>query len=184
MYTKPPACVLLSQEDSKHPGFEDLEAKVFPVFPIERSITVKGYSVRRRQVPMCHAFCLTDYKIQGSTLKTAVIDIKDDPSAKGQSKHSKFCSRHVQLSRVESLEGLNLLEPIDMKDLQFRPHEGLLAEMERLHKLEEETMRAWRDYNNKLELISSLLMYLNLKQIEDSFMYCLRFFFRYRSRAS
>jgi hypothetical protein len=76
---------------------------------------------------MCPAFCLTDYKIQGSTLKTAVIDIKDDPSAKGLSKHSKFCSRNVHLSRVESLAGLNLLEPIDMKDLQFRPHEGLLA---------------------------------------------------------
>jgi hypothetical protein len=30
-----------------------------------------------------------------------------------------------------------------MKDLKFRPHEKLLAEMERLKKLEEETLRAW-----------------------------------------
>lgn len=32
------------------------------VFPLERSITLKGYSVRRKQVPIYLAFCLTDYK--------------------------------------------------------------------------------------------------------------------------
>ena len=49
--TKPPACVLFRQDNSKHLAFKDLEPKVVPVFPIERSITVKGYSVRRKQVP-------------------------------------------------------------------------------------------------------------------------------------
>src|SRR4051794_14566015 len=71
--TKPPACVLLRQENAKHPAFEGLEAKIVPVFPIERSIKIKEYSVRRRQVPMCPAFSLTDYKVQGLTLKTAVL---------------------------------------------------------------------------------------------------------------
>src|SRR3954447_25068351 len=74
--TKPPACVLFSQENSEHPAFKDLEAKVLPVFPIERSIKIKEYSVRRRQVPIWPAFGLTDYKIQGSTLITTVLDIK------------------------------------------------------------------------------------------------------------
>ena len=143
MCTKPPACVLFRQDNSKHPGFEDLEAKLFPVFPIERSITIKRYSVRRKQVPACPAFSLTDYKVQGSTLKTGVIDLKDDPTAKGQDAHKKFCSINVQLSRFQSLDGLHLLQEIDMKDLRFRPHHGLLAEMERLHKLEAETIRAW-----------------------------------------
>jgi hypothetical protein len=141
--TKPPACVLFRQENSKHPGFEDLETKVFPVFPIERSITIKRYSVRRKQVPACPAFSLTDYKVQGSTLKTAVLDLKDDPTAKGQDPHKKFTTINVQLSRLQSSHGQYLLEKIDMKDLRFRPHNGLLVEMERLHKLEEETMRAW-----------------------------------------
>jgi hypothetical protein len=82
--TKPPACVLFRRENSKHSKFEDLEPKVIPVFPLERSITIKGYSVRRKQVPMCPAFSLTDYKVQGSTLTTAVLDLKDDLAAKGQ----------------------------------------------------------------------------------------------------
>jgi len=92
---------------------------------------------------MCPAFSLTDYKVQGSTLKIAVLDLKDDPTAKGQSEHKKFCSMYVQLSRTQSLAGLHLLQKLDMKDLQFRPHDGLLAEMERLHELEDETIRPW-----------------------------------------
>jgi hypothetical protein len=141
--TKPPICVLFQQENSKRCAFEDLDTNVVPVFPLERSITIKEYSVRRKQVPMCPAFSLTDYKVQGMTLTAAVLDLKDNPSAKGQDEHKKFCSMYVQLSRLRSLKRLYLLQEIDMKDVRFRPHNGLVAEMERLHKLEEETIAAW-----------------------------------------
>src|SRR5436190_10123808 len=96
--TKSPACVLFQQENSNHPAFENLEAKVIPVFPIERSIKIRQYSVRRKQVPICSAFSLTDYKVQGSTLTTAVLNLKNDPTARGHDKHKKFCSMYVQLS--------------------------------------------------------------------------------------
>lgn len=141
--TKPPACVLFQRENLGHVQFEGLDANIIPVFPLERSITVKGYSVRRRQVPMCPAFSLTDYKIQGSTLTAAVLDLRHDPSARGQDAHKKYCSNYVQLSRLRSLEGLHLLQSITMEDLQFRPDERLLVEMERLKGLERETMAAW-----------------------------------------
>ena len=140
--TKPPACVLFQRENSKHSKFEDIEAKVIPVFPLERSITIKGYSVRRKQVPMCPAFSLTDYKVQGSTLTTAVLDLKDDPAAKGQDHHKKYCSTYVQPSQLQSLDGLYLLQRIDMDDLRFRPDGRLLLEMKRLCALEQETMTA------------------------------------------
>jgi len=116
---------------------------VVPVFPREGSITIKGYSVRRKQVPICPAFGLTDYKIQGSTLIKAILDLKDNSSLKGQNSHKKFCSLYVQLSRLRSLNGLHLLQKIDMKDLQFCPDDALLAEMERLRTLEQETIAAW-----------------------------------------
>ena len=141
--TKPPACVLFRRENSKHSKFEDLEAKVIPVFPLERSITIKGYSVRRKQVPMSPAFSLTDYKIQGSTLTTAVLDLKDDPATKRQDHHKKYCSTYVQLSRLQSLNGLYLLQRIDMDDLRFCPDSRLLSEMKRLRALEQETIAAW-----------------------------------------
>ena len=92
---------------------------------------------------MCPAFSLTDYKVQGSTLTTAVLDLKNDPTAGGQGDHKKFCSMYVQLSRLRSLSGLHLLQKIDMNDIGFRPHEYLVAEMERLRQLEETTIASW-----------------------------------------
>jgi hypothetical protein len=141
--TKPPACVLFQRDSSEHAKFDDLDAKIIPVFPLERSITIKGHSVRRRQVPMCPAFSLTDYKVQGSTLTTAVLDLKDDPTARGQDGHKKYCSTYVQLSRLRSLDGLHLLQRIEMEDLRFRPDDRLLVEMQRLKALERETIAAW-----------------------------------------
>jgi hypothetical protein len=41
----PPAYVLFRRGNLKRPEFEDLEAAVILVFPLERSITIKGYSV-------------------------------------------------------------------------------------------------------------------------------------------
>ncbi|KAH8586722.1 hypothetical protein B0O99DRAFT_643776 [Bisporella sp. PMI_857] len=92
---------------------------------------------------MCPAFSLTDYKVQGSTLATAVLDLKDDPTARGQDGHKKYCSTYVQLSRLRSLDGLHLLQRIDMEDLRFRPDDRLLIEMQRLKALERETIAAW-----------------------------------------
>ena len=136
-------CVLFQQENPKHPAFEGLEAKTIPVFEIERSIKVKKYSVRRKQVPMCPAFCLTDYKVQSLTLSKAILDLKDDHTTKTRDSHNKFCSFNVQLSRLQSSNGVHLLRKIEMKDLEFRPHNGLVAEMERLHRLEQETRASW-----------------------------------------
>jgi hypothetical protein len=112
--TKSPACVLFQRDNSAHSKFDDLDAKIIPVFPLERSITIKGHSVRRRRVPMCPAFSLTDYKVQASTLTTAVLDLKHDPTARGQDGHKKYCSTYVQLSRLRFLHGVHLLQRIDM----------------------------------------------------------------------
>jgi hypothetical protein len=143
--TKSPTCVLFQRHNSAHSKFDDLDAKIIPVFPLEKSITIKGHSVRRRQVPMCPAFSLTDYKVQASTLTTAVLDLKHDPTARGQDGHKKYCSTYVQLSRLRSLHGLHLLQRIDMQDLRFQPDDQLKVEMARLYTLQQETMASWRE---------------------------------------
>jgi hypothetical protein len=145
MCTKPPSCVIFKPNRSKATGFQDLEPSAMPVFPLERSITIKGYSVRRKQVPMCPAFCLTDYKVQGSTLSAAILDLKDDPTIRGQDHHRKYCSMYVQLSRLRSSKGLHLLQKLDMHDLRFGPDRRLLTEMERLQEHEKDTIAAWQE---------------------------------------
>jgi hypothetical protein len=99
---------------------------------------------------MCPAFCLTDYKVQGSTLTPAIIDLKNDPTIRGVDHHRNYCSMYVQLSRLRSSKGLHLLQKLDMKDLQFAPDPRLLAEMQRLQELERDTIRRWeRDTGGK-----------------------------------
>lgn len=111
-----------------------------PIFPIERSITVKGLSVRRKQIPICPAFCLTDYKVQGSTLSAAILDLKNDTARRGQDSHRKYCSFYVQLSRLRSFQDLHLLQKITLDDLRFSPDPDLIVEMERLRALEAKTL--------------------------------------------
>ena len=141
--TKPPACVLIKPHKPKLSKFEDLDDTIMPVFPLEKSITLKGYSIQRKQVPIYFAFSLTDYKVQGSNLKNAILDLKDDLTRKGMDCYKKFCSTYVQLSQLETLDGLHLLQKIDMSNLQFSPDNRLLAEMERLEGLQKETIAAW-----------------------------------------
>ena len=59
---------------------------------------------------MCPAFGLVDYKVKGSTLTTVVLD------------------------------GLYLLQRIDMEDLRFHPDDRLLIEIHRLEVLKRDTL--------------------------------------------
>jgi hypothetical protein len=97
---------------------------------------------------MCPAFCLTDYKVQGSTLLAAILDLKDDPTIRGQDHHRKYCSMYVQLSRLRSSNGFHLLQKLDMHDLRFGPDPRLLTEMERLQEHEKETIAMWQEASN------------------------------------
>jgi hypothetical protein len=134
---------LFQHEDPKSVAFEGLPTGIVPVFPIERSIKVKNFSVRRTQVPMCPAFCLTDYKVQSLTLNTAVLDLKKNPTAKGR--QNQFFSNNVELSRIRNKDKLHILEKIDMSDLAFHPPDNLTAEMERLDQLQKETISSWAE---------------------------------------
>ncbi|CEO59597.1 hypothetical protein PMG11_04269 [Penicillium brasilianum] len=145
--TKPPACLLFKPNRPRSVSIHPLDRNVFPIFPLETSITVKGYSVRRKQVPICPAFCLTDYKVQGATLTSAILDLKDNPKSRRQDSHRKYCSTYVQLSRLRSLAGLRLLQPVEMRDLQHGPDPQLLHEMQRLQALQLDTLTAWRTVN-------------------------------------
>jgi hypothetical protein len=49
---------------------------------------------------MWPAFCVTDYKVQGSTLATAIIDLEVECPTPGVDHHRKYCSGNVQLSRL------------------------------------------------------------------------------------
>ena len=140
MCTKPPACVLFKYDTPRFTGFDGLDHSITPIFPFEKSIFWKGYSIRRRQVPLCPAFCLTQYKVQGLSLKIAVLDMKAEPR---RTNHERYTSNNVLLGRLETSKGVYLLQRIEMSDLLYKPDPRLLAEINRLRELERETLSRW-----------------------------------------
>ncbi len=48
--------------------------------------------------------------------------------------HMRFCSIYMQLSRLQNLEGVSLLESILLEDINNQPHHQLQAEDKRLQR--------------------------------------------------
>jgi hypothetical protein len=75
-----------------------------------------------------------DYKVQGPTYDTVTLD----PHRWGNNNkdsHRRYCSNYVQLSRVTSLERLNLLQPVTLADPNCNPDKLLVQEDQRIARL-------------------------------------------------
>lgn len=97
--------------------------------------------IQRHQVPVSPAFALTEYKVQGLTFRTAVLDLSRKSYANGEdASHSRHCSTYVQLSRLQVMDRLWLLEPVTLSDLRNSMHRELIAEDQRLKQLAAATL--------------------------------------------
>ena len=94
------------------------------------------------QLPITLGFALTEYKVQGATFDSAVVDLKRQ-SRGGTATHRRFCSTYVQLSRLRSFAGLGLLQPIDITDINNQPHPRLHDEDLRLDNVSRTTSDTW-----------------------------------------
>ncbi|KAN0080911.1 hypothetical protein V8E54_004115 [Elaphomyces granulatus] len=102
--------------------------------------------IRRHQVPMAPAFALTEYKVQGSTYRSAVLDLSRNSYATGEDAvHSRHYSAYVQLSRLKERRHLWLLEPVTLGDLRNRMHHELVAEDRRMQELAAVTLQLETD---------------------------------------
>ena len=109
-------------------------------------------SVTRHQVPVTPAWAITDYKVQSSTYEAATLDLhRQNISSKDGSSHKRYCSDYVQLTRVRSLLGLFLLQPVTLKDLNGKPDKLLLLEDQRIAELATSTDIAWVEIESSAE---------------------------------
>ncbi len=113
----PPICILLHTESALMVPFPNLPHNVYPVFPIKSSVKAKGATFKRKQIGITLGFAYTKYKVQGATFKSATLDLRQRTVKKTTENHKRFCSTYVQFSRLQSLEGVSLLEPISLEDV-------------------------------------------------------------------
>lgn len=92
---------------------------------------------------MTPGFAITDYKVQGATFKEAVLDLRRKSVDKTKNSHKTFCSTYVQLSRLQSLEGLHLLEPIELNDINNFPDPNLSEASRFFDQLSQNTLNSW-----------------------------------------
>ncbi|KAI6121635.1 hypothetical protein F5141DRAFT_963567, partial [Pisolithus sp. B1] len=83
-----PLCILVKMDRTRMAKLTNLEESVIPIQPACRTFRIKIKEngkenircVRRRQFPMIAAYTFTDYRSQGQTLTSVIVDIATPPS--------------------------------------------------------------------------------------------------------
>lgn len=119
---------------AKIPGIPEEVVPVFPRrFKVEYVISKdKKVTLSRYQVPLLPAYAYTDYKSQGRSLDTVIVDLSGARSVQGL---------YVMLSRVKTLDGLAILRWFPPSKIGKGLSHALRDEFERLDSLADETMR-------------------------------------------
>ncbi len=130
-----------------------LPENVFPVFPARSTLTMRGISVTSLQIPMTLGFAITDYKVQEATFRTVVLDLHRDSKARDKGLHKRFCSTYVQLSRLQTLDGVGLLQPITLDDIGSKPHLKLQNESLKIDNMSDQTLMLWTYQFNQRHLV-------------------------------
>ena len=134
--TLPPKCVLFEQDSTTNAMFPEMGSTATPIFCLSGSVKIGNMSITRHQVPVTPAWAITEYKVQGSTYEAVTLDLhRQSTSSKDGSSHKRYCSVYVQLTRVPSLQGLSLLQPVTLGDLSGKPDKLLVVEDQRIAQL-------------------------------------------------
>ena len=130
-------CVLVRLPKPLAKPFDGLPCDVAPISRVTETFTLKelgkNVSIRRRQFPLIYGYAITDYKSQGASLKNCIIDLRKPPGS-----WQAFHSLYVMLSRVETLNGLNILTSFDETVFKQEKPPALKKELQRLQQLSDQ----------------------------------------------
>ncbi|KIK21826.1 hypothetical protein PISMIDRAFT_103327 [Pisolithus microcarpus 441] len=140
-----PLFVLVKMERTRTAKLPNLEESVIPIQPASRTFRIKVKengkdivrTVRRRQFPITAAYAFTDYRSQGQTLQSVIVDIATPPSG-----GLNLFNLYVALSRSPGRSQLRLLRDFD-NNIFLKSHcNELLMEDDRLV-IENDRTRCW-----------------------------------------
>ncbi|VDC00928.1 unnamed protein product [Peniophora sp. CBMAI 1063] len=125
--------------------YPELPEDIIPVFP---SRTTHKFwsdyaecwvSFTREQLPLMPAYVYTDYKAQGRSLDSVIVDLASTTKPQG---------RYVMLSRVKTLEGLAVLRPFSSECFTKPLSKYIRDELGRISELANKTY--WEDRNEPI----------------------------------
>jgi len=144
--------MLFQQDSTTNPVFPEMGSTAIPIFCSSGTVKIGNMSVTRHQVPVTPAWAITDYKVQGATYEAVTLDLhRQNISSTDGPSHKIYCSNYVQLTRVRSLQGLFLLQPVTLKDLSSKPDKLLLVEDLRIAELAITTNISWEQIESSAE---------------------------------
>lgn len=160
----PPAAIVLVSESTKHLHFVGMPPGTILITPLsaklecQRKRPWQRTDVTRRGLPCAAAFACTDYKVQGRTLDTVVVELRGTRTmnVEGRVVPSRCdpYSLYVQLSRCRSLKGIMLLSKArEMDIIGNTVPENMIEAEKRLEELSEATVREaetwdWHNHNS------------------------------------
>lgn len=130
-------------------NFDGLPTNVVPIYKASGTFSIseagKKVNITRKQFPLVPSYVITDYKAQGATFRSCVVDLRRPPGIS-----QGFHSLYVMLSRVVSLQGLFVLADFSKEDLKLIPSNDIIQEQDRLELLFSKTTETTRHNPNRL----------------------------------
>ena len=115
-------------------AFPKLACNFYLVFSVKSTVTAKKIKLNKKKIEI--RFAYSKYKVQGATFEFATLDLRRKAIKKTAESHKQFCFIYVQLSQLQSLKGVSLLEPNSLDDINNQPHHKLQTDDKELQKLE------------------------------------------------
>ncbi|KAN0138718.1 hypothetical protein V8E53_003706 [Lactarius tabidus] len=134
----PPAAIYFQPLQARRIHLDGLPLGIIPVFPSSKSFRLNGdapVTVKCTQYPVAPAYAFTDYKAQGQTMESVIVDLGKPPTGR----ISGF-NAYVALSRGRGRPTIRLLRPYDHKLFTVHPDEKLREEDIRLATLQDLTL--------------------------------------------
>lgn len=154
--TRLPAYILVKLDRTRASTLPGLDEGVIPIVPASKSYNIMmsvvqkdGHvepvkrAIQRLQFPITPAYAFTDYRSQGQTISSAIIDIADPPTGRGLTSHNLY----VALSRCSGRDNIRILRNFDHSILKKPLEFDLMEEDNRLEKQDQVTKLWWEQMN-------------------------------------
>jgi len=154
-----PLCVFVKLDRTRMPALPGLEHGVVPIEPVKKSFSISYVverqggdshtmtttkiqkTVQRQQFPITGAYAFTDYRSQGQTIKTVIVDLAKPPTGGDLSLFNVY----VALSRSSGRETIRLLRNMEDSVLHQSIDDHLVSEDQRLQELDTLTKATWNE---------------------------------------